>query len=148
MSDVAVAYAELDEILSLMSSEYIDKIPLKFRDFLSREKDTNYIKKIDVNIPLEEQNLQRKTLVLLAVLRLNYWCENEEEKREFLKELGDNQKEQIEKYSTDRIFDSDNNNNNNKQIKNDSIIVYQNKTFIEKVLEKIKKFFTKYRKGI
>lgn len=145
MNDVAIAYAELDEILSLMSREYIDKIPLKFRDFLSREKDTNYIKKIDVNKPLEEQNLQRKTLVLLAVLRLNYWCENEEEKQEFLKELGDNQKEQIEKYSTDRIFDSD---NNNKQIKNDSIIVYQNKTFIEIVLEKIKKFFTKYRKGI
>lgn len=146
MNDVAIAYAELDEILSLMSSVYVDKIPLKFRDFLSREKDTNYIKKIDVNKPLEEQNLQRKTLVLLAVLRLNYWCENEEEKQEFLKVLGDNQKEQIEKYSTDRIFDSDN--NNNKQIKNDSIIVYQNKTFIEKVLEKIKKFFTKYRKGI
>lgn len=145
MNGVAIAYAELDEILSLMSSEYVDKIPLKFRDFLSREKDTNYIKKIDVNKPLEEQNLQRKTLVLLAVLRLNYWCENEEEKQEFLKVLGDNQKEQIEKYSTDRIFDSD---NNNKQIKNDSIIVYQNKTFIEKVLEKIKKFFTKYRKGI
>lgn len=144
MNGVAIAYAELDEILSLMSSEYVDKIPLKFRDFLSREKDTNYIKKIDVNKPLEEQNLQRKTLVLLAVLRLNYWCENEEEKQEFLKVLGDNQKEQIEKYSTDRIFDSD----NNKQIKNDSIIVYQNKTFIEKVLEKIKKFFTKYRKGI
>lgn len=145
MNDVAIAYAELDEILSLMSSVYVDKIPLKFRNFLSREKDTNYIKKIDVNKPLEEQNLQRKTLVLLEVLRLNYWCENEEEKQEFLKELGDNQKEQIEKYSTDRIFDSD---NNNKQIKNDSIIVYQNKTFIEKVLEKIKKFFTKYRKGI
>lgn len=143
MNDVAIAYAELDEILSLMSSEYVDKIPLKFRDFLSREKDTNYIKKIDVNKPLEEQNLQRKTLVLLAVLRLNYWCENEEEKQEFLKELGYNQKEQIEKYSTDRIFDSD---NKNEPIKNDSIIVYQNKNFIEKVLEKIKKFFIKFRK--
>lgn len=138
MNDVAVAYAELDEILSLMSSEYIDKIPLKFRDFLSREKDTNYIKKIDVNKPLEEQNLQRKTLVLLAVLRLNYWCENEEEKREFLNELNDNEKEQIERFNTDNLFS-----NNQKETKTEDsqLIEYKEKNVIQKIIEKIKNIF-------
>ncbi|MCR5145800.1 MAG: hypothetical protein K6B70_00395 [Clostridia bacterium] len=138
MNDVAVAYAELDEILSLMSSEYIDKIPLKFRDFLSREKDTNYIKKIDVNKPLEEQNLQRKTLVLLAVLRLNYWCENEKEKQEFLNELNNNEKEQLERFNTDNLFS-----NNQKETKTEDsqLIEYKEKNVIQKIIEKIKNIF-------
>lgn len=138
MNDVAVAYAELDEILSLMSSEYIDKIPLKFRDFLSREKDTNYIKKIDVNKPLEEQNLQRKTLVLLAVLRLNYWCENEKEKQEFLNELNNNEKEQLERFNTDNLFS-----NNQKETKTEDsqLIEYKEKNVIQKMIEKIKNIF-------
>ena len=138
MNDVAIAYAELDEILNLMSSEYVDKIPLKFRDFLSREKDTNYIKKIDVNKPLEEQNLQRKTLVLLAVLRLNYWCENEEEKREFLNELNSNEKEQLERFNTDNLFS-----NNQKETKTEDsqLIEYKEKNVIQKIIEKIKNIF-------
>lgn len=138
MNDVAIAYAELDEILSLMSSEYVDKIPLKFRNFLSREKDTNYIKKIDVNKPLEEQNLQRKTLVLLAVLRLNYWCENEEEKREFLNELNSNEKEQLERFNTDNLFS-----NNQKETKTEDsqLIEYKEKNVIQKIIEKIKNIF-------
>lgn len=138
MNDVAIAYAELDEILSLMSSKYIDKIPLKFRDFLSREKDTNYIKKIDVNKPLEAQNLQRKTLVLLAVLRLNYWCENEEEKREFLNELNNNEKEQLERFNTDNLFS-----NNQKETKTEDsqLIEYKEKNVIQKIIEKIKNIF-------
>lgn len=138
MNDVAIAYAELDEILSLMSSEYVDKIPLKFRDFLSREKDTNYIKKIDVNKPLEAQNLQRKTLVLLAVLRLNYWCENEEEKREFLNELNSNEKEQLKRFNTDNLFS-----NNQKETKTEDsqLIEYKEKNVIQKIIEKIKNIF-------
>lgn len=138
MNDVEVAYAELDEILSLMSSEYVDKIPLKFRDFLSREKDINYIKKIDVNKPLEAQNLQRKTLVLLAVLRLNYWCENEEEKLEFLNELNSNEKEQLKRFNTDNLFS-----NNQKETKTEDsqLIEYKEKNVIQKIIEKIKNIF-------
>lgn len=138
MNDVAIAYAELDEILSLMSSEYIDRIPTKFKDFLSREKDVNYTNKIDINKPLEEQNLQRKTLVLLAIMRLNYWCENEEEKQDFLNELRDNQKEQVEKYSTDNIFTK---NKKEDKAKNSQLIEYKEKNVIQKLIEKIKNIF-------
>ena len=138
MNDVAIAYAELDEILNLMNNKYLEKIPTKFKDFISREKDKDYINKIDINKPLEEQNLQRKTLVLLAVLRLNYWCENEEEKQEFLNELSENQREQVEKYSTDNIFIK-----KQEKVKNENsqLVEYKEKNVIQKVIEKIKNFF-------
>lgn len=138
MNDVAIAYAELDEILNLMNNKYLEKIPTKFKDFISREKDKEYINKIDINKPLEEQNLQRKTLVLLAVLRLNYWCENEEEKQDFLNELRDNQKEQVEKYSTDNIFTK---NKKEDKAKNSQLIEYKEKNVIQKLIEKIKNIF-------
>lgn len=138
MNNVAIAYAELDEILNLMNNKYLEKIPTKFKDFISREKDKDYINKIDINKPLEEQNLQRKTLVLLAVLRLNYWCENEEEKQEFLNELSENQREQVEKYSTDNIFIK-----KQEKVKNENsqLVEYKEKNVIQKVIEKIKNFF-------
>ena len=117
MNDVAIAYAELDEILNLMNDKYLEKIPTKFREFLSREKDKYYTNKIDINKPLEEQNLQRKTLVLLAVLRL---------------------KEQVEKYSTDNIFVK-----KQEEVKNENsqLVEYKEKNVIQKVIEKIKNFF-------
>lgn len=138
MDDVAIAYAELDEILNLMNDKYLEKIPTKFREFLSREKDKDYTNKIDINKPLEEQILQRKTLVLLAVLRLNYWCENEEEKKKFLNELSENQKEQVEKYTTDNIFVK-----KQEEVKNENsqLVEYKEKNVIQKVIEKIKNFF-------
>ncbi|MBO5005756.1 MAG: hypothetical protein J6D03_11215 [Clostridia bacterium] len=137
-NDVAIAYVELDEILNLMNSKYTEKIPKRFKDFLSREKEENYTNKINVNKPLEEQNLQRKTLVLLAVLKLNYWCENEVEKQKFLNELNENQKEQIEKYNTYNIFIK---NKKEDKVEISQIIEYKEKNIIKKIIEKIKNIF-------
>ncbi len=39
----AIAYAEIDEILDLMDKKYVAKIPHKFKDFLNREKEQNYM---------------------------------------------------------------------------------------------------------
>ncbi len=138
MNDIGIAYAELDEILSYMSSEYIDKIPLEFKELVLREKAANYINKIDVNKPLEEQNLQRKTLILLAVLWLNYWCTNEKEKQEFLNELNTNQEEYAKKYSAEALFE---NNQKEDKTENSQLIQYQEKNVFKSIIDKIKKFF-------
>lgn len=41
-------------------------------DFFEEERDKEYEPIIDVNIPLDEQNLKRETMVLLAILNYNF----------------------------------------------------------------------------
>ena len=78
-----LAYAEIDEILNLLEDDYRERVPKKVRDFFKEEKIKDYHPEIDIEKPLIEQNLKRETMVLLAILNLNYWCENEEEKTAF-----------------------------------------------------------------
>ena len=89
--DNMIAYAEVDAILNVLEDEYAKKIPEKVKEFFAEEKIKDYEPMIDVDVPLTEQNLKRETMVLLAILNLNYWCESENEKQEFLNELSQNE---------------------------------------------------------
>lgn len=134
-----LAYAEIDEILNLLEDDYRERVPKKVRDFFKEEKIKDYHPEIDIEKPLIEQNLKRETMVLLAILNLNYWCENEEEKQRFLNELDKNEeekKELEEKYNPDNLFKKkqDESTENNLQI-----IEYKKPNFIQILLTKIKK---------
>lgn len=106
------AYSEVDKILSFMEIRYVEKVPKKMREMFKNEKLQDYEPNIDKNIPLEEQQLERKTLAILAMLNLNYWCENEEEKEELIRAYSNNDKkrneELREKYNPDNIFKNKN----------------------------------------
>lgn len=138
-----LAYAEIDEILNLLEDNYRERVPKKVRDFFKEEKMKDYHPEIDIEKTLIEQNLKRETMVLLAILNLNYWCENEEEKQRFLNELDKNEeekKELEEKYNPDNLFKKE------KQIKilkeeNTSLIEYKKTNMLKRVFEKIMNFF-------
>ena len=138
-----LAYAEIDEILNLLEDNYRERVPKKVRDFFKEEKMKDYHPEIDIEKPLIEQNLKRETMVLLAILNLNYWCENEKEKQRFLNELDKNEeekKELEEKYNPDNLFKKE------KQIKilkeeNTSLIEYKKTNMLKRVFEKIMNFF-------
>ena len=136
-----LAYAEIDEILNLLEDDYREMVPKKVRDFFKEEKMKDYHPEIDIEKPLIEQNLKRETMVLLAILNLNYWCENEEEKQSFFDELDKNEKEKNEleeKYNPDNLFKKkqDESTENNLQI-----IEYKKPNFIQILLTQIKKIF-------
>lgn len=136
-----LAYAEIDEILNLLEDDYRERVPKKVRDFFKEEKMKDYHPEIDIEKPLIEQNLKRETMVLLAILNLNYWCENEDEKKSFLDELDKNEEEKNEleeKYNPDNLFKKkqDESTENNIQI-----IEYKKPNFIQILLTKIKKIF-------
>ena len=84
-------------------------------------------------------------MVLLAVLKLNYWCKDEKEKQAFLNELDENEREYNEKYNPDNLFNNQKNNyskvteTSNKE--NILPIKYKDKNIILRFLEKITKFF-------
>lgn len=142
-NDLFKAYAEVDEILALMENKYIEKIPRKMREMFKDERTLEYKPEIKVDIPLDKQNLQRKTFAILAMLNLNYWCEDEEEKQKLLQVYTENDKireeELRKKYNPDNIF-------KNKQIQvqkeeNTSLIEIREENFIKRIIRKIMKFF-------
>lgn len=145
--DNMLAYAEVDEILNLLEDEYANKIPEKVRNFFKEEKMQDYQPEINVEIPLTEQNLKRETMVILAILNLNYWCESEEEKEKFRKELAKNEKEQKEleeKYNPDNLFNKKQNKANEEPMQESTeLIVYKETNFVIKLLNKIKQLFKK-----
>ena len=147
LMDNMIAYAEIDEILNLLEDKYREKVPEKVRTFFKEEKMPDYTPNIDVNIPLIEQNLKRETVVLLAILNINYWCENEEEKQFFLNELAKNEEEKKkleEKYNPNNLFKKQNNSIANIQTtENVQMIEYKPKNIFYKILNKIFSFFKK-----
>ena len=107
MNNLKKAFSEIDMILNLIDSETKNKVSADFIKFIKEEKDNEYKPNIKQDIPLEEQNILPETIDILALLKLNYWC-NEEEKKELLELLNKNeqkfQKEAKEKYDIDKLF--------------------------------------------
>ncbi len=141
------AYTELDNFIELLDEHYRNKVPEKLREFFKKEKDNNYIKVIDPNIPIKEQNLKEETLALIAVLNLQYWCEDEDEKRRLKKIYYDNEIKHQNKlkglYNLDEVFKNKQQQTNKKIYEeiqeNVAMVKYKKETFIDK----IKKIFTK-----
>ena len=148
-NNLAKAYAEVDKILSYVESEYVEKIPRKMRELFKNEKLKDYEVKIDKNKPLDEQKLQRKTLAILALININYWCKTQKEKQELLKLYAKNdrkiEEELLEKYNPDNIFKKKEINEEMEKITENitSIVEYKKESFIKKILKKIKNLFKK-----
>ena len=97
-----------------------------------------------------DQNLKRETIVLLAILNLNYWCETPEEKQEILDELSQNEKEKqdlLEEYNPDNLFKKKPNdvveNEDTINIQEVSLVEYKKQGLFKRILDKITRFFKK-----
>ena len=144
------AYSEIDEFLSLLQEEQIKKIPLKLREFFKKEKDKEYKKQIDSEIPIKDQNLRSETLAIIAMLNLQYWCEDEQEKERLKKVYEQNEKTYQE--ASQIMFNPDNIFKNCQNVSNDfndtdaestAIIELKEKNFLQKVLNKINNLFNR-----
>ena len=141
MNNLKKAFSEIDMILNLIDSEMKNKVSADFIKFIKEEKDEEYKPNIKQYIPLEEQNILPETIDILALLKLNYWC-NEEEKKELLELLNKNeqkfQKEAKEKYDIDKLFKT----NKTKEIINLPERVESEK-FVNKLIKFIKNIIRK-----
>lgn len=108
IKDITKAYSEVYEILQLLDKVYVNKIPQKFLNLIEKEKDINYIPNIRPNIPLENQYLLEDTINILAMLKIDYWCSDENEKLELIKLFNDNERiyqdTLRQKYNADNLF--------------------------------------------
>lgn len=140
------AYSEIDEFLGLLNDEQRNKIPQKLREFFKEEKDTTYIKGINPEVPIKNQNLKEETLGIIALLNLQYWCEDENEKQRLKEVYAKNEKVYQEMlqvaFNPDDIFKKKTQTIEKKQeeVENKQIVAYK-ETFIKRIINKIKSFF-------
>lgn len=145
-TDDNIMYAELSEILKMMEPEEVNKIPKKLLEVIEKEKSNTYIPNYDSKIELNSQSIKKETLAMLALLYINYWCEDENEKKEYLKLIEKNEQkyqQQIrEKTGIKYITRTQKIEKNN--VPEQELAVVKNKSFIKNVIEKIKSFLKKH----
>ena len=143
VNETELAYAEVDAILELLEDEYVNRIPAQVREFFKKEKNKEYILNIRSDIGLDGQKIKAETISLLTLLQINYLCDLEEERKEILKELQENdrlkEEESREKYNPDNIFK--NRNNKLEKEENVAMVEYKEPSFIRRILDRIKILF-------
>lgn len=143
------AYTELDELLKIFPKTYIDKIPVKLLETFKELKLENYKVNIDFNKPLEEQRLLRETVVLLAILQYNFWCDSPEEKEELKKMFQENERKKKDIYDISNLNNRAKNiekieiNQNVQSTESDLPAKIEKESFFSKIMSKIKKIFKK-----
>ena len=145
-SEEKIAYKQLITILNNMEPEYKEKIPKKLMKLFEENSAEDYEFHLDLTRPLQEQELNSKTLGILAMLNLNYWCETEEEKQELIKHYTENerkyQEELRKKYNTDNIFQKNNRENEQEETTEEQVaLVEHRESVIRKLINKIKSIF-------
>lgn len=148
-TNIARAYSEVDAILEKMDKANVEKIPIKLRKMFKEEKDVEYQNKIDIYDKVQRKELEPKTLTLLAMLYLNYWCKDDEEKNNLIKQYAENdrksEEETREKYNPNNLFK--NKEKNKEQIANNStetsLIIVEKEKWYKKIFNFIKKFIKK-----
>ena len=147
---VSVEYSEaIVEILDILnnSDETIyNKIPKKLIEFWQRNKSETYKPNLDHSKKLTEMNLKEKTKSIIAMIYLNYLCD-EDEKKETILILKNNenayQKEIREKYNPDNIFKNTNKEVMTEQNINITDMVKYKKSIILRIIDFIKRFLKK-----
>lgn len=149
MEDIKMAYCEVDIILGQMEEEYVNKVPTELRKLFKEQKRMDYSPKIKSDVPLADQNLMRKTIAILAMLNLNYWCEDEKEKQDLINMYSENDKkreaELREKYNPDNLFkkkdiEVEENTENTESME---LIECKKENFFKMILRKIVSLFKK-----
>lgn len=141
------AYAEIDNFIELLTEEDRNKIPPKLRQFFKEEKDKNYIKNIDIEIPIKKQDLKEETLALIALLNIKYICDDDNEKARLTKIYSENdikyQERLKEKYNQENLFKNRKSTYNILEANDTEIetsLDEYKESFISKIVNKIKQF--------
>ena len=136
------AFSEVYDII--YNFEINNKIPKNFIELIDNNRDKQYKVNIDYTKSINDQELQKGTRVILALIYRDYLCSIEEREclikqdKEILEKI---EKEKREKYNYDNLFK----NKETPRIKEEvvAMVEYKQSNFILKILNKIKSFFNK-----
>lgn len=139
-NDTKEAYGEICEFLDLLGDNYKNEIPKEVLKLFKENTKKGYIPHINPNTPIEEQKLKDRTLTLISILYLKYWCKDENEKDNLKKVYINNeiiyQNGLKEKYNIDILK----NKKVNKNTDNLELIEYKKTSILKKIIIIVKKF--------
>ena len=139
------AYSEVLDIIDNMEVKYKGMLPKKLIDFLNENRDFEYQKHVDPQIPLGQQNISKEAITILAMINLKYWVKDEKHKVELTDKYRENNKE-INNNELNRILESSNNTyttqNEYKQDDESKSLIVKKYGF----MERINNWFRKFRK--
>ena len=150
-NELAIASAEINEILKYLSVEQVNKIPKKLRLLFEEIAEEDYIPHINPNKRIIEQDITPKTRDILIIFYRKYWA-NDERRQEIDKKLIENekryQKELREKYNPDNLFKVENKEKTAEvfekvNVSNEVSIVKYKESILKKLINKIKSIFNK-----
>jgi len=140
------AYSEIICFLNILSEKKKNEIPKKLIQLFEEEKDIEYVKVIDSKTPIKDQNLKEETLAIIAILNLEYWCKDENEKKRLKKIYSKNEEEYQkilnEKYSIDNIFKKEEKELPKEELTSTEVAIVEYKeNIITRIINKIKRLF-------
>ena len=116
---------------------------------IEEEKSSTYNPQYREDRSLNEQNIKRESLSMIALFHLYYWCNSDEEKEQ-LKQLfkSNEEKHQAEireKYNPDNLFKKREKTFEPpvEETKQDTQLIEKKENFIQKIFNKIQKIFKK-----
>lgn len=134
-----IANTEILNILKNIEPEYVYVLPIELIEYLNNnslkdenEKYSGFNENGDIEVSDEAEEI-------LTFLYLNYWAE-ENEKKELLEKLTNNEKELEEKYDIQKVF---NKRNETKTYKEELQLVQVKDNLFTRILNKLKKLLRK-----
>lgn len=136
------SYNEIWDIINHMNSELYIKIPQKFLTFIKQNQVENYQVQIDYSKNINEQELQKDTRILLALIYRDYLCDSAEKESLLKKDqfkLEEIEQEKREKYNLDNSFIK-NKQQESFEKNSQQMIEYKQETVFQKILNRIREF--------
>lgn len=134
-----IANTEILNILKNIEPEYVYVLPIELIEYLNNnslkdesEKYSGFNENGDIEVSDEAEEI-------LTFMYLNYWAE-ENEKKELLEKLTNNEKELEEKYDIQKVF---NKRNETKTYKEELQLVQVKDNLFTRILNKLKKLLRK-----
>lgn len=149
MTDIeyANAYYEVIRILEYVNIDDYNKIPSKLINTFRMNANYEHKFEYDVNKTLEEQNVSKRALTVIAILFRDYWATDTQREKIIAKQNYDRQQmeqELMEKYNPDNLFKKKEQVEAvTEKIECKELIEYKEESIFRQILRKIKSIFKK-----
>ena len=137
------AYSEVLEILRYVSIEDYNKIPKEYIEFLENSSNKDYNFFYNPYKALDEQKVSKRAKAIIAIIFRDYWATDIKREKIIAKQNYDRlqlEKEKKEKYDSNDIFKNNKTENNENPPETFQMIEYK-ETFLNRIINKVKKLF-------
>lgn len=132
------SYTEVSYILDMLGTPYKNKLPTKILDLIYKNKNSNY--------EFDKTNISRNALIIISILNLKYWENNEDEKIKLKKIYARNEKiyqDKINEYKNENWLKKDKKTEKIEEVKETSLSIIEDKSIWNKIKKFIKNIFNK-----